>query len=381
VEYTGSFPYSYGPQSDIDNVEFIPEFSVLDGVVLDPDYPNFWNLLTFYLQELILAYAENCFCIGEGLNKLRLTTGRARFPTVSPIPWVYIPLANTPLSLTVRPKNPDGRPLPDTCCPDGELPGIDAAIVGGQLQLTRRDKPEKEYIIRKADSSEKFQLVSGYPRWCCLPHPNEPGKYVMRYLTFPVWPRVDTHNPTPDAGGGTEPVGVIPIVVDIGCTSTGELAIYWANLKIHDGKISDITWDTPPPRSGLEATWDYAVAPNNPESLALNTDYQGAALFTDGFAAPIAADGIGDTCDLAAAELALVPCAGVCPDDVDICPIGGVSVEVFMTMALEEQAIDAAYAVAQAAIDIIGCTEPIYLCKVEELNNGDYKATVKYCCP
>ena len=277
VNNLGSFPYHYGDRAQIDNADFIEQFSDLDNVAYDRDYPNMWDKLDPGLQSDILLYADQCFCKGEGIEVLQLVTGKPKFPGVDPIPWFYIPTAVSAPPFSVRPKNPDGEPLPATCCPDGEVETIDAEIVNGVLQLTRHARPEKDYVSRQADTHESFQRQAGYPRWCCLPDPNEPGKFTMRWLHFPRWPRKDTNDANPDGGGAKkEPLGIIPVVVDIGCTDAGELKIYWANLVFHDGMLTDVQWDTAPPRPGPAAGDDYTVPPDDPETLAVNQNYQGA---------------------------------------------------------------------------------------------------------
>jgi hypothetical protein len=374
VENLGSFPYHYGTQDEIDDQAFISEFSILDGVSVDPAYPNMWNELDGPTQTSILLYAEQCFCDGEGIDIIRLITGKPRFPDVEPIPWFYIPTAVTASPLTVREDNPDGEPLPETCCADGEVPGIKAEIIAGELRLERSERPEKDYLYRKKDTHESLQRVGGFPKWCCLPDPNVAGKYVMHYMAFPSWPRQDTHDPDPDGAPGTEPLAIIPVVTDIGCTLEGELKTYWANLVVHDGKITDIQWDVQPPRVDPDAA-DYNVAPDDPETLAVNKDYQAADVLVDGFAAPL--DGPDANCDLAAALVGELPCVPVCPDDVDICPPAGVSAEVVANGATEADAVDAAYAAAEVAMP---CDAPIFLCSVEEVPGGTFDATVKYCC-
>jgi hypothetical protein len=375
AENLGSFPYHYGTQDEIDTEAFISALSILDGASYSPSYPNMWNKLDAPTQASILAYAEQCFCAGEGIDIIRLITGKPRFPDVDPIPWFYIPTAVTASPLTVRPNNPDGPPLPETCCPDGETPGIAAEIVAGELRLTRAERPEKDYIFRKDDTDESMQRTAGFPKWCCLPDPSVPGKFAMRYLDFPSWPRKDTHDPAPDVGGGKEPLAIIPVVTDIGCTTDGELKVYWANLVVHDGKVTDIQWDVQPPRSD-PAGADYTVAPDDPETLAVNKDYQSQDVLVEGFAAPL--PGPDGNCDQAAAVIGLAPCAPQCPPDGDICPPGGASNDITSNGATEDAAVLAAFAAADAAKGV--CEEPTYLCGVEEQANGTFDATVKYCC-
>jgi hypothetical protein len=380
-EHLASFPYHFGEQSDIDTIPFNDNYSVLDGVSYDPDYPNLWNKLSTPEKEAILIYADQCFCQGDGIDMIRLITGRPRFPTIDPLPWFYIPTTVTPLPFSVREKNPDGPPLPNTCCPDGKENSIIAEVVNGELHLQRRERPEKDYTLRQVDRDESFQRQSGYPRWCCLPDPNEPGKYTMRYLEFPLWPRIDTHDAAPDtAGAKKEPLGLIPVVVDIGCTEAGTLKVYWANLVIHDGKLSDIQWDVLPPRPGPFAGNNYEVPPDDPEVLVINTDYQGNVVLVDGFAAPVAPDGKGNTCDDAAAVLGLAPCNNICPPDVDICPPGGTSTEVTENGPTFEDAINNAFLTAELALALAACDSPIHVCYVLELPNNTYDAKVKYCC-
>jgi hypothetical protein len=383
AETTGSFPHSYGAQDEIDNVDFLSDFSILEGIEFDLDYPNMWEKIGPTSRENILSYAETCFCVGDGIALIQLVTGKPRFPNVDPIPWFYIPSSVAAAPFGVREANPDGKPLPETCCPDGETPGIRAEIVNGVLQLERTERPERDYYFRKQDSHESFQQKAGYPRWCCLPDPNEADKFVMRYLHFPLWPRIDTHDPGPDAGGLIEPLGIIPVVTDIGCTPEGVMKAYYANLIIHNGSITDVQWDVEPPRPGPLAGLDYNVAPDDPETLPVNKDYQDNDILVDGFDTPLQPGGgppggEGNTCDLAAALLGIATCAGECPSDVDICPGGGTSAEIVGAGSSEEAALDDAYTLAAAAMG--ACTEPIYLCFVVELAAGTYEATVKYCC-
>jgi len=382
AENIGSFPYHFGTQDEIDDVDFISDYSVLDGVSFDPDYPNMWDFLPPATMADILLVADNCFCLGDGIDIIRLVTGRPRFPQVDPIPWFYIPTAVAAAPFAVRENNPDGPPLPETCCPDGETPGIQAQVVNGVLQLERTERPERDYVMRKQDAHEQLQSIAGFPKWCCLPDPQDPAKYVMRYLHFPTWPRLDTHDPDPDGGGGKEPLAIVPVVVDIGCTDEGVLKIYWANLVYHDGVLSEVQWDVEAPRPGPAAGNDYNVAPDDPETLDLNKDYQAQDVLVDGFATPIAGDAQGGTCDLAAALLGEIPCDPACPDDGEICEIGANSTEETGQGATEEIAIDAAYAAA-AASQVGNCASgsaPTYLCGVTDIGGGLFEATVKYCC-
>jgi hypothetical protein len=402
AEHIGSLPDTFGSSDELDPVPWVFAWNdiYLGNFAFSRTYPNLWRRLTenpnpgapppapaatpdliahrvFLLDE----YATDCYCVGEGIDFLRLRIGTPQFPNVETLPFFWIPFPEgfEPPILSVRESNPDGPPLTDTCCDNGEVPGIMAEIVDGELQLQRREKPEQEFKFNKYDQHEAFQMVSGYPRWCCVEDPCVPGKYVMRFLHFPTWPRLDTHDPL-ECGGGDEPLGYIPFVTDVVCTDAGELAVYYGGLAVHDGKISDVKWDTPPPRPGPNNPPN-DQAPDNPEDLEINKDYQDNDVLTDGFAAPIAADAAGNTCDAAQALLGKVPCPLVCPDDADICPVGGMSTETTVNGPDAQTAINDAY--DQAITDIgINCAAPvpIYICGIVQLDDGTYDATVKWCC-
>jgi hypothetical protein len=401
-EHIGSLPDSLGTSAELDPVDWVNAWDdiYLGNFAFDPNYPNLWRRLTenpnpgapppapdatpeliAHRDFLLDEYATDCYCAGDGIDFIRLRTGTPKFPNVETLPFFWIPGADAlqaPI-ISVREQNPDGPPLTDTCCNNGEVPGINAEIIDGQLQLQRREKPEKTYKFNKHDQHEAFQNISGYPRWCCVEDPCVAGKYVMRYLHFPTWPRLDTHDPD-ECGGGKEPLAIIPVVTDVACTDSGELAVYYANLIIHDGDLTDVQWDVPPPRPGINNPPNH-LAPDNPEILPVNKDYQDNDILVDGFAAPIAPDAEGNTCDDAQVLLGKMPCPVECPDDVDICPIGGMSTEITENAATAELAIDAAIAAALAD-QAINCANevPVYICGIIQKPDGTYDATVKWCC-
>ena len=402
AEHIGSLPDSFGSSADLDPVAWVEAWNdiYLGNFAFDPGYPNLWRRLTenpnpgapppapLATPELIAhrvflldEYATECYCAGDGIDFIRLRTGTPKFPNVETLPFFWIPGAegNQAPILSVREQNPDGPPLTDTCCDNGEVPGISAEIIDGQLQMERREKPDPTYKYNKHDEHEAFQLISGYPKWCCVEDPCVPGKFVMRYLHFPLWPRKDDIDPL-ECGGGDEPLGYVPFVTDVVCTDSGELAVYYGALVVHDGKVSKVPWDTPPPRPG-KTNPPNDQAPDDPLLLDINKDYQNNDVLTDGFAAPIAADAAGNTCDAAQALLGKVPCPLVCPDDADICPLGGTSTEITVNAATAEDAVNDAIADALADQAINCASEvPVYICGIVELPDATFDATVKWCC-
>jgi hypothetical protein len=315
-----------------------------------------------------------------------------------------------PPQLRVRELNPDGPPLEGDCCPDAEddIEFIEAAIVDGEIQLQRRKKPDADQIYRSKDYSLAFQLMVGYPRWCCLkfdcdlenPDDGHPT-YVERYLHFPRWPahgesvydvNTDTYNPMvprdpyhPTPASREEPLSIIPVVVDIQCDfDSGLLYVYRANIVVHDGIIAAVQWNVDEPRENPgSGDTDPTVPPLKPSDLTVNEDYQGKNIFTPILFDTPETDLDGGKCDETCAQAAThmgfpsLACTPLCPTStVFSCQSGYHTEEVVGTGASPEEAYDDAIAKAGA-----GCIAN-YLCFTTYDEGADeYNATVQFCCP
>ena len=314
----GRLPTSYGSDVEIDPVGYDARWDALanpqtptDPVCPPPptnlDYPDLWTLtgdISSALQDDVLD--DDCYCIGQGKDQPSLSFGRPQFPRVEPLPFFAFPNFQSGF-LTFREFNPDGPPLDGGCCPiEDELPEhIFAEIVGNEIRLTRREKPPIEEMYRACDTDQSFQLIAGYPQQCCMIDPcAESGeeKYVLREFHFPLWPGPnslvenidamealtarDVRNPYDDIiANREEPLGIIPVVVDIQCHDDGKLYVYYANLVIHDGKISGLQWNVKPPRS--ETVFRAGnLPPIPPEDLEVNRDYQDEPVWASIIAGP-----------------------------------------------------------------------------------------------
>jgi hypothetical protein len=302
-ERIGSLPDDYGTSAESDPVSWVSAWDdiYLGNFVLDPTYPNLWNRLTTnpnpgapfpapdataalmsHRDYLLSEYGEDCFCEGDGISFIWLRLGAPKFPAVETLPFFWLPAVEeqefvAPIQ-SVRPNNPDGPPV--SPCEDSEGPGINMVIEDGQLKVQYNPKKDQVFKARKQEEDTAHQMTAGYPIWCCKEDECNPGTFVMRQLNFPNWPQLDVRDPG-TCGEGEEPLGYIPFVTDVGCTSTGELAVYYGGLVIHNGRISDIKWDTAPPREDTEQA-EIDEAPTNPEDLSVNTDYQGEELVSLG---------------------------------------------------------------------------------------------------
>jgi hypothetical protein len=153
------------------------------------DYPDLWTRvgdISAALQDDILQ--DDCYCLGEGIDRNTLAIGRPQFPRVTPVPFFAFPNVST-TSINVREFNPDGPPLAGDCCPADDDVGdhIIAEIVDNEIQLTRNKKltdfPE---LYRVDDTDPSFQVVAGYPRNCCMVDPcTESGNVATALIHTP----------------------------------------------------------------------------------------------------------------------------------------------------------------------------------------------------
>jgi hypothetical protein len=424
----GKLPQSFALDVEIDEFGYDSRFSSLSSLSpVDPgDYVNLWGSLSVSHQDDILV--ESCYCPGEGVTKPNLTIGQPRFPAITPLPFFWIPNFVIPdfdfTQLTVRTFNPDD-PLPENCCTDEE-PHIILEIVDGEIQATRREKPKLERIYRTDDVHPTFQAQAGYPRWCCIENDcvtqdcsgsSEGGSggateevasgssspdslcellpeqdlldgqptHVLRYLHFPLWPGRDIRDPY--ACEPEEPLGLVPVVVDIQCDpATGLLHVYHANLIFHDGKLAELQWDVNEPRpftSGTPDDFDPALAPQNPEELEINKDYQDKDIYDpDLFFAPIGTK-CEDTCNQAIVDMGKVEqaCEPDCPSDAIVCEAGETGTSVVGTGDTSVAAQQAALAAA-IALTPGGCDPDYIICYCRfDADDNEYETAVKFCCP
>lgn len=401
----GALPTAFAGDVEIDTYGYESRFMDLVDPYAPPpgtecpdppemsSYPNLWKLVQDVSPDLAdKVLSRNCYCTGAGIDQPTLSIGRPQFPHVSTLPFFSFPGYRS-TSIRVRKYNPDGPPLPGTCCPqsDDEQEHILAEFVGDELRLTRREKPVPEQQYRADDTHHSFQLVGGYPRWCCLKNDcasatsGGPDDYVERYLHFPQWPGPNSVTPKPrdpyDPVNPQEPLSVIPVVVDIGCHDDGKLYVYFAQLIVHDGHIAGVKWDTERPRSSAEPT---NYAPRPPEDLPLNQDWQGLSLFPDSSLTPISRDKCKQNCNEAAKAMdkEAEACAPTCYAPEYMCP--GQTQQIATGLGVDEMdaSLNAALA-AEALAASLSCTPESYqFCYVFYSEpDAAYKAAFAFCCP
>jgi hypothetical protein len=364
--------------------------------------------------------------VAEGVERKTLAIGRPQFSRVTPVPFFAFPTVST-TSINVREFNPDGPPLAGDCCPAAEDIGdhIIAEIVDNEIQLTRNKKltdfPE---LYRVDDTDPSFQVVAGYPQQCCMRDPcvetasgssssGEGGgtgvdDFVLRNLHFPRWPGPNSgteyldakgdpsirevRNPyEPAESGREEPLGVIPVVVDVQCHTDGKVYVYYANIVVHDGHIAGLQWDVMMPRPDSLALWAGNEAPEPPEDLVVNIDYQDREVF-DSFE-PIADQSkpqpwCEDTCLQAAVQMGKEDeaCFPVCPAESLFCNEGEYQIISLGFGDAPQAAMDAAFANADddtpADCKEGGADPDVYrVCYVKwNAEVGSYEAAVTFCC-
>ena len=385
------------------------------------DYPDLWTRagdISTALQDDILQ--DDCYCLGEGIDRNTLAIGRPQFPRVTPVPFFAFPNVST-TSINVREFNPDGPPLVGDCCPAAEdiSDHIIAEIVDNEIQLTRNKKPtDFPELYRVDDTDPSFQVVAGYPQQCCMRDPCAEGSsgelngtgvddFVLRNLHFPRWPGPNSVTSNMDADGDNsvrevrnpyepaesgreEPLGVIPVVVDIQCHTDGKLYVYYANIVVHDGHVAGLQWHVSPPRPD-GASWAGNEAPEPPEDLLVNIDYQDREVF-DSFE-PIADQSkpqpwCEDTCLQAAVQMGKEDdaCFPVCPAESLFCAEGEYQIISLGFGDAPQAAIDAAFENSDddtpSACKEGGADPDIYrLCYVKwNAEVGSYEAAVTFCC-
>jgi hypothetical protein len=402
---TGSLPFTYGETVEVDPFGYDSEFGNIIGVSYTAAYVDLYSIFGAESDSTIngrpslqyKTWVADCYCPGQGITRTVLTINRPQFPPVVPLPFFWVPPFN-PVGfggvLRVREKNPDGPPLDPNCCPnaDEEPPGITLTISDdNELQVERREKPEIPKVYRSTDTSLEFLLCAGYPKWCCVENDcskGNGGDFHDRWLHFPRWPRdkgSGKYNPYLFGSGNcsNEPLGLIPSVTDVQCdVDEGILYVYYMNFLFHDGILHDIEWATPPPRPGVTAP-PPQQPPDNPEELAINTNYQGVQV-VPGFPNPIGPL-CDDTCQDAATAAGLQGCDPECPADNVVCAAGEVGTEVTGQGPSDEDAIADAIANAIIAIaadeNCAGIDPAIIFCWVKQIAPALCEAKVKYCCP
>jgi hypothetical protein len=396
---------SYGYDSRFEAVPFpFPSTSPICPV---PEslmvYVDLWTLLgqgPAGLQADVLE--EGCFCMGEGIDRPTLTIGKPRFPEVEPLPYFVFPIYRS-TTISARRFNPDGPPVEGDCCPTSEdtPEHIEAEIVDGELRLRRRAKTPTKDIYRASDVDTSFQLRSGYPRKCCFKDDcGEDGQFVYKYLHFPQWPgpksltanfdatdvwiERDPRDPyDPVQSQRQEPLGLIPVVVDIQCDPvTGLLYVYHANIVVHDGGIAGLQWNTLPPRP--TSGWSASDPPTAPEDLEVNKDYQDRDVFSEfePLAGESGAAWCAETCKEAASEIGdeALACSPDCPAEETLCGEFARHVSTGFGASMEEATIAA---FDQAVADTPSDCSPsdYYLCYSSwSPEDGQYKAAVAFCC-
>jgi hypothetical protein len=377
-------------------------------------YPDLWTragAISTALQSDILQ--DTCYCLGDGVDRNVLAIGRPQFPRVTPLPFFAFPEATT-TSINVREFNPDGPPLVGDCCPASDDTGdhIVAELVDNELRLTRNKKftdfPE---LYRVDDTHHSFQVVAGYPQQCCMRDPCAPSAvggegvddFVLRDLHFPRWPGPNSVTSNVDADEGNsireardpyepveadreEPLGVIPVVVDIQCHTDGKLYVYYANIVVHDGHVAGLQWHVSPPRPDT-LSWAGNEAPSPPENLDVNLDYQDREIF-DPFE-PLTDQSelqpwCENTCLSAATQMdkAAEACIPACPAESVYCNEGESQIISLGFGASSQEAIDAAFVEADDDTPV-GCDlAALYtLCYVKwNAGTSSYEAAVTFCC-
>ena len=390
----GSLPTTFPLDVEIDPEDFDGRLDILDGITFNPSYPDMWGLLNPEpsLQEDILE--ADCYCPGDGITKPGLTTGRPAFPAVTPLNFFWFPALDIPAPLTVREINPDST-LPGDCCPTGLADFIRAEIVGNEIQLTHVKKGDFEERYRTNDTDVTFQARAGFPKWCCMENECDASgdlepEPVLKWLHFPRWPSED-RNPY-DEMDPKEPLGLIPVVVDIQCDPvSGILHVYHANMVFHDGILAKLQWDVPEPRE-TPGMGDPTVAPTNPIDLDVNKDYQGSDIYDEAqFAASSEAllgDECSENCEQAIGNMfrADEACDPLCPQDGVLCndelPNGFTGAGSGVTPG---EANSNAVADLQSTTQALGYCDPlqiVWICyTIYDEQAMEYVAEAKGCCP
>lgn len=378
----GALPTAFASDVEVDEYDWDYRFSSLGPESEDPTFTDLWGLLSSGHQALIRI--TGCYCIGEGVERPGLTINRPSFPAVNPLSFFHVQQAGGPASFSVRSNNPDDV-MPGYCCTedDDEPEQIALSYENGELVAYRKRKDDKEYRYLTTDIHSDFRAQFGFPRWCCVEDPCQPGKHVYRWLHFPRWLN-DLWNPYEY---DNEPVGVLPVVVDIQCDeSTGDLYIYRANLIFYDGTLYDVQWDAAAPRE----TWgapDPSEPPTPPIELPYDEDYQGGQLLPDLVALE------GDDCDNLCTDAALLLGEDECEDEChpDVCADGFspdpiMPTYVYETPVGESQTGEEAVSIAKAnviALDPCGTDnlqEPLVACFVKPIGEGRWKVGIAVCC-
>ena len=383
----GAIPQTYSSDVEIDPNPFDAAFDSLSSDIPDPVFTDLWGKLSPAHQATVLV--PDCYCPGTGITKPGLVIGRPQFPRINPLPFFWIPAGGVGgggdgLIEEVRKINLAIQ-LPADCC-DDEPERIEAIVTpAGVLELTPFLKPDLPHEYRADDAHTTFQLRAGYPRYCCIENDCAEGSlegnapdFALRYLHFPRWPGVNTHDPYGESNQ-QEPMAMIPVIVDIQCDEeTGLAYIYRANVVVHDGIIALVQWDADPPRSSL---FDPTEPPLDPLLLDVNYDYQGREIFDAAqFDNPVG-ELCEDNCIEAAANIGKMGCIPSCPTDGAVCNVGHTGVVSTGAGLTEMSAITSAFAASTIDVGLLGCTpESTTLCYSVEVDAG-WEAAVKACCP
>jgi hypothetical protein len=382
-----ALPNSFGGTVSIDPEDYVDFVAVTTNLLADPYDPEFVNLWSAFQEEGLAdtAYLFDCYCPGEGYERVSLSIGQPRFPSIPPLPFFWIPpfilQGGAVEDIEARLENPDSGSKAPTCCPGSEFGNIKGSIVGDSVVFQREDFAPPRYMYRSTDRDELFLMQAGYPRWCCIKDTCDSDSSTYRYLHFPRWLEND-RNPYDEMSTPEEPVGVISFVTDIKCnTSNGELEVYYGQMIFHWGTLHKVLWNTAQPTPTAPGSPPSDPNPSGTSPLAYNKNYDGSDLISLSFIGPLC----DDSCRVSVDHLILdakIDMGLGCPTA--DCPSGICQGGESMTTVSEVGATYSA-AVAGALSDAISanpCGENAVfaLCFVEKIS-ATWTAKYAICCP
>jgi len=199
------------------------------------------------------------------------------------------------------------------------------------MALQMEKEPERRY--RSTYTDARALLQNGFPRDCCDTDECDPAKQIYKNIHMPRW-LSDLYDPY-DAGDPKEPVGPIPIVMDLHYDrQTGVMKMALSNIVVHDGVIHKVLWDLNSRPGSFE---------DAPEEPGVDLDYNKDYLEQD----LIDIQQLGNICADQCAELGIGNCAPACVADKH----AGYTLTGSETAvaASEQDAIDAALTAAELA--------------------------------
>ena len=375
----GALPTAFALDAETDANPWDYLFGAV-SVSPDPVFTDLWAALGGVHQALIAI--TGCYCIGDGIARPGLTINRPAFPRVTPLPFFWISQsASAPANISVRTYNATDKLPPNCCTAAGE--GLAMEYSGGELQATLSQKEDLEYRYRSTDVHSDFRQELGFPRWCCLGDDCGMNNDVRRYLHFPRWLNSLRD---PYAETAEEPIGVLPVIVDIQCNQdNGTLHVFRANLLFHDGILYDVQWDASSPReSGGPGV---TSAPTAPADLPYDEDYDGAPLLPE--LVSLSGAFCDDLCVDAADLLGETACEETCPADVcatgyspdPITPTYEYETPVGNTESGAQAVANAkAAAVAAASCAAVDLQTPLIACYVKLIAEARWKVGIALCC-